>query len=370
MSTDSPEHDPTTEPFDWEAIARYLAGESTPAEARAVRLWLDARPDRAAVVEALDRSIARLAAVDASVDVDAALARVHARMAEPSSDIAPGVKVERGNGTPRFAPRVVPAAPRAAAWRRPAAWLAAAAVIAIAAVGIARTRGPATVVAASELRTAVGRIDTLRLADGSRIVLGPDSRVAVAAGYGQRSREVTLVGDGWFDVVHDASKPFTVHAGRATIVDVGTIFTVHIDSSEETPGRVAVQSGSVRLTRADQPGSGVLLTAGQVARFDSALVVTHAASGADDEAAWTRGRLVFRDAPLREVAADLRRWYGLDLRIEDPALAARRLTATFENDSADQVLAVIGSALGVELARQGDVVVVRAPASGRAPARR
>ncbi|HEX8849779.1 MAG TPA: FecR domain-containing protein [Gemmatimonadaceae bacterium] len=349
MPTQGSDFDPTAEPFDWEAIARYLAGESAPAEARAVRLWLDARPDRAAVVEALDRSIARLAAVDASVDLDAALARVHARM---------------------DAPRVVPIAHRAPAWRRPAAWLAAAAVVVIVAVGVARTRGHSDVVAASELRTPVGGIDTLRLADGSRIVLGPDSRVTVAAGYGQRSREVTLVGDGWFDVVHDASRPFTVHAGPATIVDVGTVFTVHVDSSDATPGRVAVQSGSVRLTRTGQPGGGVLLTAGQVASFDSALVVTRAASAADDEAAWTRGRLVFRDTPLREVAADLRRWYGLDLRLDDPSLAARRLTATFESDSAGQVLAVIGSALGVELARQGDVVVVRAPASGRAPARR
>ncbi|NUO63304.1 MAG: DUF4974 domain-containing protein [Gemmatimonadaceae bacterium] len=367
MPTQGSDFDPTPEPFDWEAIARYLTGESPPAEVRAVRLWLDANPDRAAVVHALDRSIARLAALDASVDVEGALASVRARMDEPAEAAPPSPVGGRGTRTLRFAPRVASHPPM---WRRPAAWIAAAAVVAIAVIGIARGRAhDAPILAARDLATTVGKIDTLALPDGSRIVVGPDSRVTVAAGFGTRSREVTLEGDGYFDVVHDPSIPFTVHAGGATIVDVGTVFTVHVDQGVAA-GRVAVRSGSVRLTRSDESGGGLLLRAGDVATFDSTLAYVRASSSVDDALAWTRGTLVFRDAPLREVASDLRRWYGLDLRLDDPALASRRLTATFEGESADQVLAVIGSALGIELARQGDLVVVGAPARAPAPAGR
>ena len=60
----------------------------------------------------------------------------------------------------------------------------------------------------------------MTLSDGTRVIIGPLSSVKIAAGYGQASREVEVSG-AWFDVVHDESRPFTVHAGGATIVDIG-----------------------------------------------------------------------------------------------------------------------------------------------------
>ena len=368
MPTRDSDSDPTAEPFDWEAIARYLAGESSPDEAREIRRWLDARPERAAVIEALDRSIARLAAVESSIDVESALDRVHARMNEP----APALGVERGGATPapRFAPRLPVPVP---AWRRPAAWLAAAAVVAIAAVGIARLGGPrgtgrAASVATATYTTAIGARDSLRLPDGTRVVLGPASRLEVAVGYGGARRDLTLHGEGYFDVAHDSRRPFVVHAAGASIEDIGTAFTVRADSAAGV--RVAVTAGRVRFARASGGDTGVVLAAGDAATLDTTVIVERARAAAEDELAWTRGQLAFRDAPLTQVATELRRWYGLDLRITDRALAARRLTATFERENADQVLAVIGSALGIELARQGNVVVVRAPSQGGARARR
>ncbi|HEX2780288.1 MAG TPA: FecR domain-containing protein [Gemmatimonadaceae bacterium] len=363
MATQDSNFDPTAEPFDWDAVARYLAGESNPDEARAVRLWLDARPERAELVGALGRSFDRLAAGDSSdIDVERALASVHARMNEPA------LAVERG-GAPRFAPRMRPATPL---WRRPASWLAAAAAVAIVAVGVARTRSGAAdstpAPAAAAYTTATGARDSLRLPDGTRVVLGPASRLTVAAGYGTTRREVALVGEGYFDVVHDAAHPFVVRAGAAAIEDIGTAFTVRADSASTV--RVAVTTGRVRLSRAEGGESGVILEAGEVATLDTASRVVREATTADRELAWTRGRLVFRDAPLSQVAADLRRWYGLELRIADPALLGRHLTATFEKETPEQVLDVVGGALGVRLVRQGDVVVVGGSTRGRSPGAR
>ena len=81
-----------------------------------------------------------------------------------------------------------------------------------------------------------------------------------------------------------------------------------------------------------------------------------------------RGRLVYHDAPIAEVRADLRRWYGLELRLTDSALDARHLTATFEGESADAVLRVIGLALGADVERRGDTAVVRPRAGAPTPA--
>src|SRR5437773_2333720 len=81
--------------------------------------------------------------------------------------------------------------------------------------------------------------------DGSRVILGPDSRLTVRGGYGTASRDVELSGDAYFDVHHDAAKPFAVHVAKAVIEDIGTTFTVESDGADTTT--VAVLTGSVRL---------------------------------------------------------------------------------------------------------------------------
>ena len=75
-------------PPEWEAIARYLAGESPDAEAEVVRAWLDAHPGDAALVRALDGALDRLVVASASeIDVEDALQRVADRRDEP--DVLP-----------------------------------------------------------------------------------------------------------------------------------------------------------------------------------------------------------------------------------------------------------------------------------------
>ena len=57
-----------------------------------------------------------------------------------------------------------------------------------------------------------------------------------------------------------------------------------------------------------------------------------------DDAAWTSGRLVFRDASLARVAGEIRRWYGVSLHITDSSLVNRHIFATFNGEPVDQVL--------------------------------
>jgi transmembrane sensor len=251
-------------------------------------------------------------------------------------------------------------------WRAVGA-LAAAAAVVVTAIGVWRSRQGADVAAASALApatytTAVGQRDSLRLADGTTVMLGPSSRLDVAAGYGSAAREVALRGEAYFAVRHDASHPFTVHAGNAKIVDVGTAFTVREDSGAGV--RVAVTAGSVRVSRASTADSGsdtgVVLAAGDAATLaDAASPTVARGSVTGDDTAFTHGALVLRDAPLAQVAAELRRWYGLELRVSDSAVARRRLTATFAGESPDEAIAIIGAALGARIERRGDTVIVR-----------
>ena len=74
----------SSETTNWEAIARYLAGEGTPEEQAAVRQWLATHPADARTVAALDDVLSRVTLapeVEQRVDVEAALTKVKADIA-------------------------------------------------------------------------------------------------------------------------------------------------------------------------------------------------------------------------------------------------------------------------------------------------
>jgi transmembrane sensor len=122
--------------------------------------------------------------------------------------------------------------------------------------------------------------------------------------------------------------------------------------------RVVVTSGSVSL-RAAAGRDTVVLRAGDRGSVGAAggPRVERGVAG-DDDVAWTRGRLVFRDAPVPEVADALRRWYGITLVVRDPELARRHLTASFGTETADEAVRVVAAALGGALQRRGDTAAV------------
>lgn len=345
---------PVTEgaPVDWEVLARFMAGESPADEADEVRAWLAGNPARHDVLRALDRTLAPVAAPPAGLDVEAALRRMHARMDAPETPVIPF----------RAPARTAPAPRRT----MPAPWLRAAAAIVLL-LGVwfawqAVRGGGSTFVAYS---TGVGERDSLRLPDGTTVILGPASRLTLDGDYGETTRQVELRGEALFDVQHDDARPFTVRAGEAWVRDIGTTFSVEADSAAGV--RVVVTVGAVALRATEAPGDGELvLRQGDRGTLAAGRMTAERAAATDDDLAWTRGRLVFRDAPLDRVAAELRRWYGIELRADDAAVARRRLTASFDGETPADVLRVVGLALGADVTLRGDTAVLRA-ASGSVP---
>lgn len=356
--------DQTPPPLDsdaaWNQAARILAGEGAPGERDAFHRDLSAHPGRATLLAALDDALRPLAAdARAGVDVEGALARVHARRAAEEWAEADGVSAPASD--PRPARTLAPPSTRAGGWRR-TILLRAAAVVIVLAAGVAVTRfthaGGSVDDAAARYATVVGERKEIRLPDGSRVRLGPASTLEVAARYSAGDRALSLDGEAWFDVRHDPAHPLTVRTAAAVVRDVGTVFAIRGD--ESGAARVVVSSGSVSVAPA-AGGAADTLRAGDVASVAAGGAVRLARGAAtDDDEAWTRGTLVFRDAPLTEVAAELRRWYGVVL-VVDPSLSARHLTASFDGANADEALRVVAAAVGGELQRHGDTAAVVQP---------
>jgi transmembrane sensor len=218
---------------------------------------------------------------------------------------------------------------------------------------------PTIAVPSVTVATRVGQRDSVRLSDGTRILLGPSSRVS----YIPDTRGVALEGFAFFEVTHDAAHPFTVRAGDAVVRDIGTAFTV--DAAAPSHVQVVVTEGAG--ARSQGSDSSLTLRAGDIgtlAQGQPPLVRRNAAT--PDNIAWTRGRLVFRETRLSDVRTELQRWYGIELVFADSSLRNRTFTNTFiERDSPEQVLRTIEIALGVQIERRGDTAIVRSAGKGR-----
>lgn len=349
--------------IDWELLVRYRGRECTPEERERFERWLaaDAKHRQAydAIVLGADRLGRRLETT----------AEGAAREGEPrpSLRLEPASAGGRDATAPPRPRRFVGGASRGRgvtlerARRRRTAVALAASVAAVAA-GMYAWRGGVHSGAgvASEARqvvtTARGQRATLRLADGTRVVLGPASTLRYAKELGAGVREVALEGEAYFDVVHDERRPFRVRAGDAVAEDRGTQFVVRAYAARSHVD-VAVASGVVALRSSGaRAGEESVLTRGQLGRLAAggeAAVV----SGADIDAyvGWAEGRLVFRDTPLAEAAEELGRWYDVDVRLASPALGAVPLTATLRDEPASEVLSLIAATLKLTLARDGRV---------------
>ena len=342
---------------DWDAISRFVAGESDAVESAAVAHWLATHPEDAAVAAIVkaraDRAETRSVV---AVDTERALSAVRSRMTE-----TPALTLQRGGAATSAATAPVG---RAAArrWRGPV-FAAAAALTAM--VGIAQWRsGSAS--AEHVYATQVGQRDSVKLPDGSTVVLAPGSRLTVAPGFNSGNRDVTLEGAAFFDVKHDGAHPFVVHSRGAEIRDIGTAFSVKTDVNGRVS--VAVTHGIVAL-RDTTAGSAapVELRAGDRGVLQAGTVAVARGTVTEEDMSWTRGQLAYRDAPLAEVQADLRRWYGIELQVVDATLAQRTLTASFRGDSAAQVVQVIALALGADVVQRGDTILLQPQGPGSTP---
>ncbi len=322
-------------------LERYLAGDASAGEAQAVRDWLAEDPpaEHAALLEDL-RLIRRVVANRVpDTSVEGAWARA-SKSLRPSR---------------RFLMAVIAAA---------------AVVVAVVGGWAVLGRAPAW----REVSTAVGHRTVVRLRDGTQITLAPKSRLRYTADYGKAQRDVYLDGEAYFQVTLDTHHPFRVHTARSITEDLGTAFVVRAYVEQPTT-EVVVAEGRVALWRADtsrtsaaleaRPDArpGLVLAARDLGRLDADGGVT-LRRGIDvaRQLAWTSGVLAFDGAPLRDVVLTLGRWYNVDVHLEsaDSALGARRLTATFTNESSDRVVERIALTLGLRVERgPGSVVVLR-----------
>jgi transmembrane sensor len=339
----------------WLLLDRYLAGESTTAEADEVRAWLAADPAHKVMLES-GRQVRDLAS-----------ARPPTRSAEEAwhratveLGLGPAGTTDSRVSIPVMRPfKAAIASQRRGRFGRTALVAAAAIVLVLGATlwRAEHSRRPPPSdpqVTFSSYTTQRGQRLSLRLSDGTRVVLAPGTVLRKPSTYGVRMRELELDGEAYFEVVHDSTRPMLVRTRQAVARDLGTRFVVRAYAGAGAT-EIVVAEGKVAVDT-------LVLERGQGARIPGDGKVHFTRDVALDRYfAWTEGRLVFRDTPLAKVAEELARWYDIEVRLADARLGDRRLTASFGEVPVTEVFDRIAEPLAVEIERAGRVYTIRAP---------
>ena len=204
----------------------------------------------------------------------------------------------------------------------------------------------------AEFATALFERKHVALPDGSVIDLNSRSRLQVRFEQDRRLIELSE-GEAMFSVAHDTARPFVVEAGSGKVTVTGTRFDVRRDVAQT---RVAVEQGTVKVQGRDAADDQFIsLSAGLGTHVDAQGQVAAAyAVNPAELTAWRSGKLVFNNASLSEVAAEVSRYREKPLTVTNPAVASLRLTSVFKSDNTDALLKALPSILPVAVRTLAD----------------
>lgn len=188
------------------------------------------------------------------------------------------------------------------------------------------------------IRTQYGQMANVTLPDGSKVWLNSNTRLSYTAAFNTDKREIDMDGEAYFEVAHNADKPFIVHAPNHERVRVwGTKFNIEAYSGTgcfETSlmeGSVEICAGEKSLFIAPHQKAvwtGKELKVEQITDFDAYR--------------WREGLICFRNTALSEILKEFEKYYDVKIDLQNRNMANPQLTVKFRlSDGVEYALRVL-----------------------------
>jgi transmembrane sensor len=267
---------------------------------------------------------------------------------------------------------------------RPTAWAAGAGLAALVA-----GMGLWLLMAQVRYATGLAEVREIHLSDGSEVTLGARSSLEVA--FRIRERRVALTsGVAFFSVSKNASRRFIVTVGEREVRVVGTKFEIRRDTAGmrvsvvegtveviQRPGPVRLQAQSGHTSSAmiteevsraptvpaesptEAPQERILTTGQQVTAALVGAIPDPQSMPRGEPAAWRHGRLVYVDAPLKDVIADANRYSREPIAIIGEGAANLRVSVTYPSDRIGEMLTALSRSLSLDIERRDSGIVLK-----------
>ena len=203
-----------------------------------------------------------------------------------------------------------------------------------------------------------GRTYRLHLEDGSRIWLNSESELIYPEQFIGDKREVTLIGEAFFEVAPNPEKPFFVKTKGIEIIVLGTSFNVSCYGKENTISTTLVE-GSVSIHT--EQGEKQIITPSEQFTYNKKNHLTNIQTvNTELYTSWINGKYIFKDATLEEIIDKLQRWHDIYPNYMEEELKSKRFSITIDRQSTlDQILEVISFTSDVKLEKAGNSINIK-----------
>ena len=160
------------------------------------------------------------------------------------------------------------------------------------------------------LTTPRGGVWNIKLADGSIVWLNASTSIRFPESFANKERSVELInGEAYFEVTHDANRPFKVRVSGQVIEDLGTHFNINAYQDEDNI-KTTLLEGRIKLSKGNK--SAILKPGEEAISINDRIVVGKA--DLDQSIAWKNGYFQFNYETLESILRKVSRWYDVDLQ--------------------------------------------------------
>jgi transmembrane sensor len=238
----------------------------------------------------------------------------------------------------------------------------------------------------NEIAISPGSKSKIQLPDGSQVWINSGSKLTYAGMMNGLTREVTLDGEAYFDVVKNAAHPFIVHTSGIDIKVLGTAFNVKAYKIEPSIEATLIH-GSIEVTNRSRPDAPkIMLKPREKLVFSndiymvqknvskaislssvnggrpSSIFITplkrNIADSSISETAWIYNRLSFEDKSFEELAKDMERWYNVKFSFRNRKIAQFHFTGSFINETIEQVLEALRFSVNFKYTITGESILI------------
>jgi transmembrane sensor len=179
----------------------------------------------------------------------------------------------------------------------------------------------------------------IELADGSAVTLRPNSRLYLLEDSYEKL-QFEIVGEGYFDVIRNEMREFTVQAGDARVDVLGTRFTV---SDWGDAVRVFLEKGLISFSRLDMSQS-VNLIPGQYSTLIGGSIQEPEIAEEKSYTGWLVDEIILDSRTLSDIADEVSHHFNVRLIIPDE-LRSERLSGHLSLDNLGLLLEDLGRSL-------------------------
>jgi transmembrane sensor len=186
--------------------------------------------------------------------------------------------------------------------------------------------------------------DYVRLPDGTRVTLNKGSVLTYnPTAFGDTTREVTLKGEGYFDVGFDTKRPFKVWTGKIVTKVLGTAFHISVKRKDKVSERVTVTVSRGRVSVGDEQNVYDVLTPNQqIAVNTASKKFVKSVINADTVSRWKNDFFILDQATMAEAAKLIGKRFKVNVTVVNKSLQRCVISAWFmNNESLDQVMKAV-----------------------------